>query len=59
VRASPAVTVLGPLKRALYAACDEAGDVATASLLDNWIDQSLRRSWVLFEATGLPGLLYQ
>jgi len=31
--------------------CDEAGDIATASLLENWIDQSQRRSWFLFEST--------
>jgi len=31
--------------------CDEAGDVATASLLENWIDQAQRRNWFLFEAT--------
>jgi len=37
--------------RAVHTLCDEAGDVATASLLENWIDQSQRRSWFLFEAT--------
>jgi len=37
--------------RAIHALCDDAGDVATASLLENWIDQSQRRSWFLFEAT--------
>ena len=31
--------------------CGEAGDVATASLLENWIDESQRRNWFLFEAT--------
>ncbi|SFS08175.1 starvation-inducible DNA-binding protein [Granulicella pectinivorans] len=31
--------------------CDLAGDVATASLLENWIDQAQRRSWFLFEST--------
>jgi starvation-inducible DNA-binding protein len=31
--------------------CDEYGDVATASLLENWIDEAERRSWFLFEAT--------
>ena len=31
--------------------CDEHGDVATASLLENWIDQAERRTWFLFEAT--------
>jgi starvation-inducible DNA-binding protein len=37
--------------RAIHALCDDAGDVATASLLENCIDQSQRRSWFLFEAT--------
>jgi starvation-inducible DNA-binding protein len=31
--------------------CDEHGDVATASLLENWIDEAERRSWFLFEST--------
>ncbi|MDE1156641.1 MAG: DNA starvation/stationary phase protection protein [Acidobacteriaceae bacterium] len=37
--------------RAVHTLCDEVGDVATASLLENWIDQSQRRSWFLFEST--------
>jgi starvation-inducible DNA-binding protein len=37
--------------RAVHALCDDAGDVATASLIENWIDQSQRRIWFLFEAT--------
>lgn len=40
--------------RAIHALCDDAGDVATASLLENWIDQSERRRWFLFEATRRP-----
>jgi starvation-inducible DNA-binding protein len=40
--------------RAVHALCDDAGDVATASLLENGIDQSQRRSWFLFEATRRP-----
>src|SRR6202035_4113321 len=31
--------------------CDEHRDVATASLLENWIDEAERRTWFLFEAT--------
>ena len=31
--------------------CDEHGDVATASLLEVWIDEGERRTWFLFEAT--------
>jgi starvation-inducible DNA-binding protein len=37
--------------RAVHSLCDDAGDVATASLLENWIDQGQRRVWFLFEAT--------
>jgi starvation-inducible DNA-binding protein len=29
--------------------CDEAGDVATTSMLENWIDEAERRTWFLFE----------
>lgn len=35
--------------RALHDTCDEHGDVATASLLENWIDEGERRVWFLFE----------
>lgn len=31
--------------------CDEHGDVATASLLEVWIDEAERRVWFLYEAT--------
>lgn len=31
--------------------CDEHGDVATASLLEQWIDETERRVWFLYEAT--------
>ncbi|HML28532.1 MAG TPA: DNA starvation/stationary phase protection protein, partial [Hyphomicrobium sp.] len=27
------------------------GDVATASMLENWIDEAERRVWFLFEST--------
>jgi starvation-inducible DNA-binding protein len=30
--------------------CDEHRDVATASLLENWLDEAERRTWFLFEA---------
>lgn len=35
--------------RSLHDTCDEHGDVATASLLENWIDEGERRVWFLFE----------
>jgi starvation-inducible DNA-binding protein len=34
---------------AVHSLCGDANDVATASLLENWIDQSQRRGWFLFE----------
>jgi starvation-inducible DNA-binding protein len=36
--------------REAHALCDEHGDVASASLLENWIDEAERRVWFLFEA---------
>src|SRR6202162_3645032 len=42
--------------REVHDVCDEYGDVATASLLEVWIDETERRTWFLFEATrGSPG----
>lgn len=35
--------------REVHGLCDEYGDVATASLLENWIDEAERRMWFLFE----------
>ena len=37
--------------RRTHALCDEQNDVATASLLEVWIDEAERRTWFLFEAT--------
>src|ERR1700761_5688838 len=37
--------------REAHEVCDEHGDIASASLLENWIDESERRTWFLFEAT--------
>jgi len=39
--------------REAHELCDEHGDVATASLLETWIDEAERRTWFLFEA-GKP-----
>ena len=36
--------------RQAHDVCDEHGDVASASLLENWIDEAERRTWFLFEA---------
>jgi starvation-inducible DNA-binding protein len=37
--------------RQLHDLCDDGKDVATASLLENWIDDTEQRIWFLFEAT--------
>jgi starvation-inducible DNA-binding protein len=37
--------------REIHSLCDEHEDVATASLLETWIDETERRTWFLFEAT--------
>jgi starvation-inducible DNA-binding protein len=37
--------------RETHSLCDEHGDVATASLLEVWIDEAERRTWFLFEAS--------
>jgi len=31
--------------------CDEHGDVASTSLIENWIDEAERRAWFLFETS--------
>ncbi|HEV2456177.1 MAG TPA: DNA starvation/stationary phase protection protein [Verrucomicrobiae bacterium] len=35
--------------RELHEVCDKHGDVATTSMLENWIDQTERRAWFLSE----------
>ena len=37
--------------RETHNVCDEYNDVATASLLEVWIDEAERRAWFLFEAS--------
>jgi starvation-inducible DNA-binding protein len=37
--------------RETHGMCDELGDVASTSLLENWIDETERRTWFLFECT--------
>ncbi len=41
--------------RKTHGLCDEHGDVATASLMEIWIDEAERRTWFLFEATRTTG----
>jgi starvation-inducible DNA-binding protein len=38
--------------RETHELCDKHGDVATASLLENWIDEGEGRAWFLFEAAN-------
>ena len=37
--------------REAHSVCDEHNDVATASLIEVWIDETERRTWFLFEAS--------
>jgi starvation-inducible DNA-binding protein len=37
--------------RETHELCEQHGDVATASLLEVWIDEAERRTWFLFEAS--------
>jgi starvation-inducible DNA-binding protein len=43
--------------REVHDVCDEHRDIATASLIEVWIDETERRTWFLFEAgrRGDPG----
>jgi len=43
--------------REAHNVCDERRDIATASLIETWIDETERRTWFLFEAArrGDPG----
>jgi starvation-inducible DNA-binding protein len=35
--------------RAAHEVCDKYEDIATASLIENWVDETEKRSWFLFE----------
>ena len=37
--------------RTLHELCDEHNDIATASLIENWVDETEKRVWFLFETT--------
>jgi starvation-inducible DNA-binding protein len=37
--------------RSAHNVCDDAGDVATTSVLENWIDEAQRRAWFLYETS--------
>jgi starvation-inducible DNA-binding protein len=42
--------------REAHEVCDEHRDIATASLIENWVDEAERRTWFLFETAraGTP-----
>jgi len=42
--------------RGVHDLCDEHNDVATTSLLENYIDQAERRAWFLFESSRTRGI---
>jgi starvation-inducible DNA-binding protein len=42
-------SLAGRLREA-HDVCDEHRDIATASLIEVWIDETERRTWFLFEA---------
>src|SRR6202041_1519886 len=37
--------------REVHDVVDEVRDIATASLIENWIDETERRTWFLFESS--------
>src|SRR5262249_54840380 len=39
--------------RQTHGICSEHGDVASASLLETWIDEAEQRTWFLFETTRM------
>jgi starvation-inducible DNA-binding protein len=41
--------------REVHDVCDESSDIASASLIENWIDETERRTWFLFEASRRGG----
>ena len=41
--------------REAHEVCEEHRDIATASLIEVWIDETERRTWFLFEATRRRG----
>jgi len=43
---------LASFMRETHAICDQNGDLATASLLENWIDEAERRAWFFASTTA-------
>jgi starvation-inducible DNA-binding protein len=42
---------LADAMREAHGLCDEKGDIATASLIEVWVDETEKRIWFLFEST--------
>lgn len=42
---------LADYMRQTHELCDESKDIATASLIENWVDETENRAWFLFETT--------
>jgi starvation-inducible DNA-binding protein len=42
--------ILAVSLRQAHNVCDEHGDIATASLIEIWVDETERRAWFLFES---------
>ncbi len=42
--------LLATVMREAHDVCDKHRDIATASLIENWIDETEQRTWFLFEA---------
>lgn len=43
--------------RRVHELCDAYSDVATASLIEVWIDEGERRAWFLYEACRTPEMV--
>jgi starvation-inducible DNA-binding protein len=41
--------------REAHGVCDKYNDIATTSLIENWIDETEKRTWFLFESTRRLG----
>jgi starvation-inducible DNA-binding protein len=44
-------TQLAARLREAHGLCNDHGDIATASLIESWVDEAEGRAWFLFEAT--------
>ena len=40
--------------RSTHEICEPHNDVATASLIESWIDETERRTWFLYEIVVVP-----